>query len=654
MVQRMGTALACVLLLVDVARAEAPLLDHLFVDHAVLQRDRPIDVYGSAAPGEEVTVSLATASVRVRADRAGRWSAQLPPQSAGGPHVLTARTAAREQVARDVLVGDVWLCSGQSNMEWPVRMTHDAHNEAALSANPRIRHVTIPRGSSPRPLGGFSTPLEWKLAAPGNTGDFSAVCYYFARELQKSVDVPQGLIASSWGGSRIEPWMSEAALRDQAGYATALDQLQDYVNDRPRAFRRRGETWQRWWESQSATRGERPWERGAGGAWRAAPAALGHWETWGMPELARRDGLVWFRTRVHLSAAQARQTARLSMGSIDDVDVTWVNGRVVGNTFGLEPRVYDLPAKLLAPGENTIVVNVHDFWGQGGFDGPASERALLLADGTRVELAGWEYQLAPDGLPWPPPAPWQTLDGVSVLYNAMIAPLGRYGLRGIAWYQGEANGGLADAQRYEALLRGLMADWRRQFGAPLPFLVVQLASWGPLATGPVDSGWARLRDAQRRAVAADGQAGLAITIDIGDRIDIHPMNKQEVGKRLARAARHVVFGEHISPSGARPLLARRARAGTVEGVSVMLGGHDGELRVIGSRDPSGFELCGATQGSCRYVRAELRHVEGQGEVWLEGRADDATRVRFCWADSPLCNLFDSTGLPVGPFEIEVK
>jgi sialate O-acetylesterase len=652
MVQRMAVRLGwtlCAMVVATLAQAEQmPLMAGLFVDRAVLQRDRPIDVYGQASPGEEVTVTLAGVSGRARADAQGRWAAQLAALPAGGPHVLTARAGSRTQSVNDVLLGDVWLCSGQSNMEWPVRSTHDAYNEAALSSNPRIRHVTIPRGSSAAARAGFDAPLEWKVAAPGNTEHFSAVCYYFARELQKSVDVPQGLIAASWGGSRIEPWMSDAALRKHAGYAPALDLLAEYHANRPAAFPRWGEIWQKWWQGQAVTGGRTPWTSDSEGVWNTAPATLGYWETWGVPELARYDGMVWFRARVNLSAAQARQAARLSLGSVDDVDMTWVNGRVVGNTSGLEPRVYQLPAKLLKPGENLIAVNVHDFWGEGGLQGAASDRALLLDDGTRIELAGWEYQLAPRGLSWPPPAPWQTLNGVTVLYNAMIAPLGRYGLRGVAWYQGEANGALDDAKRYEALLGGLMSDWRRQFGAPLPFFIVQLASWGALANGPVDSGWARLRDAQRRAVAADGNAGLAVTIDIGDRIDIHPLNKQDVGKRLARAARHVVYSEKVSPSGAQPQSARRV----TEGVLVSLGGHDGELRVIGAKDPSGFELCAATQDSCRFVRAETR---AGGEVLLsDAAAANATRVRFCWADSPLCNLFDTTGLPVGPFEIDVN
>jgi sialate O-acetylesterase len=647
----MTVGLAWLLAAMNVSQAASPpLLGPLFTDHAVLQRDRPIEVFGLAQPGEEITVTLGAATAAVRADARGSWSLQLPALPAGGPHVLKARAASGSQTVNDLLVGDVWLCSGQSNMEWPVRNTHDAGNEAALSANPRIRHVSIPPTNSVAPMTGFDHALDWKVAAPGNTEHFSAVCYYFVRELQKTVDVPQGIVHASWGGSRIEPWMSDGALRRQQGYLPALDLLGEYRVNKPLAFWHWGDTWQKWWLSQAATGGKRPWNTSrADSGWRAAPAALDYWETWNLPELARYDGMVWYRARVELTRAQAKQTASLSLGLADDVDVTWVNGRAVGNTFGLDARLYALPAKLLKSGENFVVVNIHDFWGNGGLYGPATERALLLADGTRVALTDWEYQLAPAGLGWPPHAPWESLNGVNVLYNAMIAPLGKYGLRGVAWYQGEANGGLDDAQRYEDLLRGLMADWRRQFGAPLPFLVVQLASWNALANGPVDSGWARLRDAQRRAVAADGNAGLAVTIDIGDRIDIHPMNKQDVGRRLARAARHVVYGEKISPSGSQPLAARQV----TEGVLVSLGGHDGELRVIGAKDPAGFELCGAAQATCRFVRAQLQ--ARNGEVLLtDDAAATATRVRFCWADAPLCNLFDTTGLPVGPFELDIK
>jgi len=632
------------------AAAEAPLMSAIFGEHAVLQRDRPIHVYGRAAAGQEVTVSLANATVRAKADAQGAWSLTLPAMSAGGPFTLTARAGARSQTANDVLVGDVWLCSGQSNMEWPVRMTLDAGSEAALSANGRIRHVTIARANSAAPRADFDAPLEWRVAGPATTENFSATCYYFVRELQKTVDVPQGIISSNWGGSRIEPWMSEAALRQIPGYQQPLELLGEYRVNKPVAFSHWGEIWQKWWnEQRTVTGGKQPWAAAANEAgWTPAPAGLGYWETWNVPALGRYDGMMWFRAQVKLDQAQAKQPAQLLLGRVDDVDVTWVNGRAVGNSFGDAQRLYALPQKLLKAGDNLIVVNVHDFWGEGGIHGPASERALLLADGTRIPLADWSYQVAPKGLGWPPHAPWESLSGVSVLYNAMIAPLGKYGLRGVAWYQGEANAGLDDAHKYQALLAAWMADWRRQFDAPLPFLIVQLANFGPLVNTPVDSGWAQLRDAQRRAVAADGNAGLAVTIDIGNRDDIHPANKQDVGKRLARAARHVVYGEKISPSGAQPGSARRGE----DGVLVTLGDFEGKLLVIGAKEPSGFELCGATQDTCRFVRAQLR--DGGKVLLTDTDTRNATRVRFCWADSPLCNLYDNTALPVGPFELAVQ
>ncbi len=627
--------------------ATAPLMARIFSDHVVLQRDRPIEIWGRAGPGEEVTVTLSGATRNTRADDDGRWRLELPELPAGGPHKLTARTATHLQNADDVLIGDVWLCSGQSNMEWPVRLALNADAEVAQSANDAIRHVKIPNFAAVAPRADFDAPLEWKIAGPDNTQHFSAVCYYFARELQKTTGIPMGLINASWGGTRIETWLSADALRALGGNDANLELLGARARDIAAADALWGEAWQKWWTSQSATRGIAPWTTGKNsGAWRAAPAQLGHWELWGEPTLASYDGMVWYRARAKLSRAQAKQAATLELAQVDDVDLVWLNGRAIASGFGEQRRSYAVPAGRLRAGENLVVVNVFDMWGNGGLRGPAGELALRFADGTTAALTDIEYQLPPSGL-YPPRAPWEPIAGINILYNGMIAPLGKFGLRGVAWYQGEANGWLGDAQRYEAQLAGLFADWRRQFNAPLSFFVVQLANWGPLPTGPVDSGWARLRDAQRRAVAADGNAGLAVTIDIGDRDDIHPANKQEVGKRLARAARRVVYGEKISPAGAQPQAARR------EGANVIVSFTDraGALNVIGARDPTGFELCGDDQPSCRYVRAQLTP---DGDVRLDNSAGGpATRVRFCWADSPLCNLYDAE-LPVGPFELSVN
>ncbi len=636
--------------------ASAPLLDALFSDHVVLQRDRPMDIRGNAAAGEEVVVTMSGATVKTRADAQGRWNIQFPEMPAGGPHTLTARTAGRMQNVHDVLIGDVWLCSGQSNMVWSVRASLDSRAEIAGSANDGIRMLTIANAASAVPIGAFQGPLEWKVANPENTGNFSAACYFFARELQKTVGVPHGFIVSAWGGSKIQPWMSEWAVRDAGGNDAALAVLARHRDDPSAAAAQWGEMWQSWWQSQgAATAGKQPWARVRGdeAAWTAAPAELTPWESWGVPALARFDGMVWYRTSVRLSAAQAKQAATVSLGPVDEVDLTWVNGRVVGSSSGGGDRRYPLPAGLLVAGENFIVVNALDTYSSGGMYGPTEKRAIELADGTRVPLAGWRYQVAPRDLT-APRAPWEPTAGLSMIYNAMIAPLGRFGLRGVAWYQGESNTSIPEGRRYQRQLAALMADWRRQFDAPLPFMVVQLANYGATNPRPVESGWALTRDAQRRAVVADGNAALVVTIDIGNRDDVHPTNKQELGRRLARAARHVVYGEKISASGAQPKSASRAP----QTVQVTLADHEGQLVVVGSRDPAGFELCGAAQDSCHFVRAELAQGGEGGRIMLEtgsAREQSAlTRVRFCWADSPLCNLYDAAGLPVGPFEIAIE
>jgi sialate O-acetylesterase len=644
-----GLLLATLACGVAPAQEPASLLAAIFADHAVLQRDRPIDVWGMANAGEQITVTLAGATRKTQADARGRWAVVMPPLPAGGPYTLLARTPSREQQVNDLLVGDVWLCSGQSNMEFKVRSALNAGWEVAHSANETIRHVAIPRNPATAPGADFPAPLEWKVAGPATTGEFSAVCYYFVRELQKSVSVPQGMIHSSWGGTRIEEWLSVQSLQQLGGNEANLARLAEYAGNPALGTRHWGEALQQWWSAQAATRGTKPWmPAGATGDWQPVPASFAQWEDWGIPALAEYDGTLWYRARVKLTAAQARQAAQLSLGVIDDVEEVWINGQPMAYGFGEGERLHEVPPGLLKPGDNLIVVNVFDMWGSGGIHGPADKRALRLADGGAVPLTGWEYQQPPAGIAPAPRAPWEPIAGMNVLYNGMIAPLGKYGLRGVAWYQGEANAGLDDARNYQKQLQMLFTDWRRQFEAPLPFFVVQLANFGALVRTPVDSGWARVRDAQRRAVAEDGNAGLAVTIDIGNRDDIHPTNKQEVGRRLARAARHVAFGEAISASGAAPKVAHRA----VGGVDVTLADQDGSLVVVGARDPSGFELCGDTQSSCHFVRAQLG--EG-GRVRLEDAAPErATRVRFCWADAPLCNLFDAGGLPVGPFELEIE
>ncbi|HET9445781.1 MAG TPA: sialate O-acetylesterase [Steroidobacteraceae bacterium] len=634
----------------------ATLLNPVFQDHAVLQRDAPINVWGEASPRETLSVSLGVESATARADERGHWRATLPAIAAGGPHELAVRTQSGQvQTATDVLVGDVWLCSGQSNMVLEVHRSLDSRSEIANSAHGAIRMLTVPQTSSPRPLDRFAQPVIWKVATPATVPDFSAACFYFARELRKTVDVPMGLIVSAWGGSRIETWMSEAALRAAGRNDDALDVLALYAQRPAAANARWGVMWESWWlQRMQGRRESAPWAGKLAGTWSVAPRALGYWEQWGVPELSSYDGMLWYRTTVTLSAQQAQQPAMLSLGRVDEMDQTWINSKPIGSAAGAsqadtEPvilpgpeRIYRLPRGTLKAGENVIVVNVLDTYSFGGLAGPA---ALQFADGSTVRLENeWRYQLPPAGMEEPPRPPWDPTRGKTALYNAMIAPLGDLSMRGVAWYQGESNTGASGA--YRELLTRFMADWRGKFGAELPFLIVQLANYGQPPTAPTESGWAEVREAQRMAVAKDAHAGLAITIDIGERYDIHPPNKQEVGRRLARAARRVVYGEQISPSGPVALSARRNGANVV----VTFGDVADRLIAYSADGPIGFELCARDAGSCRYSKASI----AGDRVYLDAAGFAATRVRYCWADSPVCTLFDTARLPAGPFQIEVE
>lgn len=624
---------------------DKPILADVFRDHAVLQRDRPVPVWGEAKPGETVTLSFGSARVTVVTDATGHWRAELPPLSAGGPYVLTASAGAVKQTVSDVLVGDVYLCSGQSNMEWNLKDTIGAAEQIATSQNPTIRMMTVQKTQAFTPQSHFLAPTEWQTASPATTPNWSAVCYNFARDLQTHVNVPIGLINASWGGSKIQPWMSRAALQKIGGYQADLDVLDTYAADRSQAAQVYGQTYIRWWQAAG----------GPGTPWAVTPQALTGWaavpdvsrnfEDWGVKALSDYNGPLWYALTVKLTAEEAKQGATLSLGAIDDIDLTFVNGVAVGYTSApADARHYKLAPGALKAGDNVIVVQAVDLWAKGGMFGDAV-RELRLANGTAKPLqTGWRYWQPPQNVRFPPTAPWDPTGGLITLHQAMIAPIGPYALTGALWYQGESNTG--EAAKYEALMAGLMADWRQQFGPDTAFLLVQLANFGTIPTAPVESGWSGVREAQRRAALNDKRAAYAVTIDIGNPLDIHPRDKLTVGKRLSRAAQSLIYKASLSPSGGVPIEATRANGQ----VSVRFAHLDGALKTSDGQAAVRFELCGEGVGSCQYAEARLA---GDALVLSGPSVASATRVRYCWGDSPVCNLTDAT-LPVSPFEIAVK
>lgn len=632
------------MLLAAVLRADGAAIDlaAIFGDGMVLQRDRPIRIWGRAPAGAGLTVSLAGKSATTRADERGAWEAELPALPAGGPHALSvARDGETIRTLHDVLIGDVWLCSGQSNMEWPVS---SASGDFELSRQETIRLATIAHASAVTPRTEHDPKPRWRTATAESIAGFSAVCWFFGEEVQAVEAIPLGLINASWGGSQIEAWMSVAALREVGGFDPQLDALATYAQDPAAGAQWFGESWERAWQAHAGS-DDAPWRTDPHDpGWRAAPARMMDWNDFGDPELAGHNGMVWFRNAFDLTPEQAGQDATLFLGGIDEVDVTWVNGRFVGSQFGWgTERVYRVPADVLEAGANTLVVNVLSTWDQGGMIGP-SERVVLAFDAAApVPLGnGWEYRRVPADHPMPPRAPWESIGGLTGLHNAMIAPLEGLRLAGVLWYQGESN---ADrAEEYQDLLRALTADWRGLFGDGLPFIIVQLPGFGDLLRAPRESGWAAIRDAQRRVAVAEPETGLVVTLDAGDRTDLHPPNKRIVGKRAAEVARALTYGGAGTVDGITPRSAYRA-----EGAVIVEFAPDAGVWVSGAASAVSFELCGDGPGTCEYAEARL---EGH-RVVLTADGQVPSRVRFCWADAPICNLYGRSGLPVGSFEVSI-
>ncbi|MEO7494374.1 MAG: sialate O-acetylesterase [Massilia sp.] len=625
------------------AQPAAPAFAGIFGDHAVLQRGEALTVWGTAPAGLGVTVSLGGKSAEARADAQGRWRASMPAMSAGGPYTMSVSGASGGSAGgggttlKDIMIGDVYLCGGQSNMEFPLRLSTGAWSD--FPANPDLRFVNIERRGEAGVQRDLKRPATWNVVTPKTVGEASAVCYYMARSLQRQQKVAVGFIAPTWGGTTIQGWIGAASLRTLPDYAERLEALANMAVDPAKAMADEARRHQLWWEAHDPqAKAQRVW---------SAPA----FDDAAWPELASQsltdfEGAAWFRTGVTLTEAQARTANGLQLGPVDNYDSTWVNGvRVGGGTVAWMWRDYAVPAGVFKPGRNVIAIRVLTNGKGGGLTGKPEQRGVRTSDGQFIALsAPWKYQLGmrARGLSIPP-APWQVPTSLSTLHNAMIAPLAGYKFKLAAWYQGEAN--VDAAKEYETLLPLLIADWRKTFAQPeLPFLVVQLSSFGAIATAPGQSNWAQLREAQAKTVREDRHAALAVTIDVGDRTDIHPAQKAVVGERLARAARALAYGEAIAPGG--PQAVGVARAG--EDLVITFKHTGGGLRTYSAGQAIGFEACAGT--ACRYVPAVA-----QGDtVTLQGaNQPGTTRVRYAWADAPYVNLYGADDLPAAPFELDL-
>lgn len=638
------------------ARADdaKPFLHPLFTDNMVLQRGIADPVWGWTTPGQAVTVRLTgkngkAMTAKAVADADGKWTAHLPILNAGpgGPYTLTASSNGKSETRGNILVGDVWICSGQSNMEFGLGKTENSGAEIAAANYPNIRLFLTGHDIAVTPQ---TTPSSgaWAVCTPetikqGGWEGFSAVGYFFGRDLQQKIHVPIGLIETNWGGTVAQAWTSAPALETMPDFRPALAAQRQALaaggfpaamaawyarNDKGSVRDENGNTW--------ASAG--PIFNSANWPTMTLPQA---WEGAGIPALANFDGVVWYRKEFTLTANQAKAPLMLHLGLVDDRDTTYVNGTVAGGKDDYTAsRDYSVPATALRAGRNVLAVRVLDTGGGGGIDG-TSEQMFIEAGGDKIPLAGdWAYKIG-GALPAGDPAPTQGGDAnqPTVLYNGMIAPLVSYGIKGVIWYQGESND--KNPTQYRTLLPTMINDWRGRWGVgQFPFLIVQLANFGSNPAQPSQSNWAELREAQSLTASSLPKTGLALAVDIGNPGDIHPTNKQEVGRRLALVAETVAYGLPGESSG--PVFTdMKIGPGAIRvDFSHATGG------LVAKGGPlTGFAIAGSDG---KFVYGDAK-IDGNGVVVSSPAVPNPTDVRYGWADSPVCNLYNGFGLPASPF-----
>lgn len=632
-------------------------LPAIFGNHMVLQRGQVIPIWGLSAPTAYVTVSFHGDTASAMADIQGNWAMELGPYPEGGPYTMTVESGNTKIEFKDVLIGEVWLASGQSNMEMSLNSVQNGYEETQNANFPQIRLFQTPLVADSEPQ--FTCGGSWTLCSPATAAGFSAVAYFFGRELHQRYNVPIGLIESAWGGTPAESWTSLEVLEENPVFESILERVPDPDEDLP-AKMQEWEVAHKLWEQEARLKD--PGDKGYPLGFAQPDFDDSNWETMTLPgpfdtntPQLLIDGAVWFRTKVSIPREWEGESLALSLGAIDDFDSTYYDNVQVGAT-GLEtpnswmtPRHYTIHGKLVHAGEATIAVRVFDEAAQGGFTGHPDDMYLTLDDGgDRISLAGeWrfyvEYSRNHSDVPPEPPCPGWNSWTPSGLYNAMINPLIPYAIKGAIWYQGESN---ADrAYQYRTLFPTMITNWRDDWEqGDFPFYWVQLANFGASNADPVESDWAELREAQSMTLDLPN-TGQAVTIDIGDTVDIHPKNKQDVGKRLALIAMAQAYGEDdIVCSGPAYHTMK------VEGnkATIYFTHADGGLSVNDGRPVTGFAIAGKDR-IFHWAQAE---ISGEQVIVSCEKVPNPIAVRYGWSGNPEVNLYNRSGLPASPFRTD--
>ncbi len=618
------------------------ILPRLISNGMVLQRAATVRIWGWADPGETVTVDFISQKYKTLAGDDGCWEVFLKDLEAGGPYDMEIKASATI-VVRDILVGEVWVCSGQSNIELMMERVKDQYPEDIINCSyPEIRHFSVvQRYDFNKSYSDFSDGC-WEAACPETIRRFSAVGYFFAKAIHEKYNVPVGFIKAAIGGSPIESWISEEALAPHPEAIRTLLPYKDeeYVKKVLTIDEKITGSWQGSLNRNDAGLTDKE-------PWYAENIDTSDWTIMELPAnfydegLESFNGVIWFRKEIEVPEEMLSTPVRLWLGRIVDSDQAYVNGQFVGETaYQYPPRKYDVPQGLLRKGKNVIAVRVICNNGSGEFISDKTYK--LIAPDCSVELTGqWKYKVGAFCGPQPETTfvQWQPTG----LFNGMLAPVTKYAVRGAVWYQGEAN--TSKPQEYHGLMRTLVKDWRKRWNQDsLPFVIVQLPNYGVQDKQPSESQWAELREAQLDALCMQDTA-VTVNIDLGEWNDLHPLRKKDVGERVALAAGKIAYGEGLVASG--PVYRDMEVIGSKIAISFLNTGSG--LSTRDGLELRHFAISGKDSG---FVWANAKIDGNRVIVWAEGITEPVA-VRYAWADNPeTANLINMEGLPAAPFRTD--
>ena len=642
------TCIMLVILLNSFSAAATVRLPQLLGNHMVLQRDMEFKIWGWASPGEKVIINFNGKKESAVTGSDNQWMVRFPAMTAGGPYTMHIQ-GENEIILDDILMGDVWFCSGQSNMVLPMeRLKEKYPDEVANDHFPDIRNFFVPTDADVTKIHDDLPPGKWVAAVGNDILQFGGLTYFFARQLYQKYHIPIGIINSSVGGYPIQSWMSKTAAKDFPNLESQIKKYSDtqYMNNVAKARAAK--------EYADAHPVILPDKGTIGPVQWTDPAYIpanwhrfwlpGYWADQGVKGL---HGILYFRKEIEVPASMTGMEARLFLGCIVDADSTFVNGKFVGHiTYQYPPRRYILPSGLLKPGKNLIVIKLINTGGKGGF--VPDKNYSLHANGQQIDLRGdWDYQVARVIDPVTDSTvsdEWIMKNSITGLYNTMVAPATHYAIKGFLWNQGESN--ISNPGNYDKYLIALINDWRSKWNeGAIPFLYAQLPNFGDVEYSPSESNWAQMRQYQLNALKVPN-TGMAVTIDAGQWNDLHPLDKKDVGERLALWAEHLSYGS-TDPDFSGPVYQSSRTDGNKIIISFT---HTGSgLTVKGGGDLYYFSIAGADK---KFVWARAK-IEGDKIIVWNDELTKPVIVRYAWANNPEgANLYNVKGLPASPFETD--